>query len=183
MKVIIAFGCGMILSCAALAQRTVLANGAGSVQLPPGYISVDMPGGILRPKDAKNAVFTKGDERIDFLTEDEGTLCVSAEKYFPEKKKILSKWTSENDGHKVSVIVYEHKDNPGRGGAIVSYPDLKVDFACDYLHGGHLANFLYVALTYKPVEQEVGAGQPATRPVVGPEGGDKPRPESEGRSR
>ena len=156
MKVIIAFACCMILSGAALAERTVLENGSGSVQLPPGYINVDKPGGILRPKDAKNAVFTKGDERIDFLTEDEGKLSASAEKYSPEKKNILSKWTSENGGHKVSIIIYEHKDNPGRGGAIVSYPDLKVDFACDYLHEGHLANFLFVALTYKPAESGPG---------------------------
>jgi hypothetical protein len=31
--------------------------------------------------------------------------------------------------------------------------------------------------------EPVGAGQPATRPVVEPEGGDKPQPEAEGRSR
>jgi hypothetical protein len=34
----------------------------------------------------------------------------------------------------------------------------------------------------KNVEQ-VGAGQPATRPESKPEGNDKPKPESEGRSR
>jgi hypothetical protein len=31
--------------------------------------------------------------------------------------------------------------------------------------------------------EQAGAGQPATRPVVKPEGGDKPQPEAEGRSR
>ena len=31
--------------------------------------------------------------------------------------------------------------------------------------------------------EQVGTGQPATRPVVQPEGGDKPQPEAEGRSR
>ena len=31
--------------------------------------------------------------------------------------------------------------------------------------------------------EQAGAGQPATRPVVEPEGGDKPQPEAEGRSR
>lgn len=70
----------MILSGLALAERSVLENGAGSVQLPPGYIDVEKPGGIIRPKDAKNAVFTKGDERVDFLTEDKGRLCLFAEK-------------------------------------------------------------------------------------------------------
>jgi hypothetical protein len=32
-------------------------------------------------------------------------------------------------------------------------------------------------------KMEAGTGQPATRPVVEPEGGDKPQPEAEGRSR
>ena len=31
--------------------------------------------------------------------------------------------------------------------------------------------------------EQPGTGQPATRPVVEPEGGDKPQPEAEGRSR
>ena len=31
--------------------------------------------------------------------------------------------------------------------------------------------------------EQAGAGQPATGPVVEPEGGDKPQPEAEGRSR
>jgi hypothetical protein len=39
-----------------------------------------------------------------------------------------------------------------------------------------------VSLELQPGEQ-AGAGQPATRPVVEPEGGDKPQPEAEGRSR
>ena len=38
------------------------------------------------------------------------------------------------------------------------------------------------ASSYKNAEQ-TGTGQPATRPVVEPEGGDKPQPEAEGRSR
>jgi hypothetical protein len=33
------------------------------------------------------------------------------------------------------------------------------------------------------IGEQAGAGQPATRPVVEPEGGDKPQPEAEGRSR
>ena len=35
----------------------------------------------------------------------------------------------------------------------------------------------------KPQAEQAGAGQPATRPVVEPEGSDKPQPEAEGRSR
>ena len=32
-----------------------------------------------------------------------------------------------------------------------------------------------------PISEQTGAGQPATRPVVEPEGGEKPQPEAEGR--
>ena len=39
-----------------------------------------------------------------------------------------------------------------------------------------------IAFRTKNCEQD-GTGQPATRPVVEPEGGDKPQPEAEGRSR
>ena len=35
----------------------------------------------------------------------------------------------------------------------------------------------------KIVSEQAGAGQPATRPVDEPEGGDQPQPEAEGRSR
>ena len=38
-------------------------------------------------------------------------------------------------------------------------------------------------VTLIPRTEHDGAGQPATRPVVGPEGGDQPQPEAEGRSR
>lgn len=81
----------------------------------------------------------------------------------------------------MSVIVYEHKNNPGRGGAVVSYPDLKVDFACDYLHEGHLASFIFIALSYKPAEQ--GAAQPATRSNSKSGSDDQDQPAPEGISR
>ena len=45
-------------------------------------------------------------------------------------------------------------------------------------------DFSSLKLTFKPKKAEpAGAGQPATRPVDKPEGGDKPQPEAEGRSR
>ena len=42
---------------------------------------------------------------------------------------------------------------------------------------------LHSAQKAKSQSEPAGAGQPATRPVVEPEGGDKPQPEAEGRSR
>ena len=48
--------------------------------------------------------------------------------------------------------------------------DYRIDFDSDFDFDG--INF-----------QQAGAGQPATRPVAEPEGGDKPQPEAEGRSR
>ena len=41
----------------------------------------------------------------------------------------------------------------------------------------------WIAKGQTPTDQQTGAGQPATRPVVEPEGGDKPLPEAEGRPR
>ncbi len=41
----------------------------------------------------------------------------------------------------------------------------------------------YLTLRPNPNGQQAGAGHPATRPVVEQEGGDKPQPEAEGRSR
>jgi hypothetical protein len=38
-------------------------------------------------------------------------------------------------------------------------------------------------MRYDSPAEQAGAGQPATLPVVEPEGGDKPQPEAEGRSR
>jgi len=157
MKAVVALVYSMLLSSSALAERTVFLNGAGSVQLPPGYIHDPNPG-IQRPEDAKHVRFTRGDkveENFGFLTDERGELAGHAAKPSPDSKTILSKWTSEVNGHKVSVIVYENKNahGPVRGGAIVSYPDLKVDFACDYTNEGHLADFMFVALSYKPAEQ------------------------------
>lgn len=134
----------------------MLENGAGSVQLPPGYINVEKPGGTLRPKDAKNAIFTrvdKGEERIGFGTDEQGKLAEYAEKYFPENVNFLSKWTSEINGHKVSLLVVKKKEKQDQGRAFVSYPDLKVDFYCDFTNEGHLANFMFVALSYRPAKQ------------------------------
>lgn len=155
MKSLLVVAFTAILSATAFAERTVLENGAGSVQLPPGYVSVEKPGGILRPKDAKNAIFTKGEKgegRFGFWTDDQGRLATYPEK-FPERVNILLKWSSEVNGHKIDVLVNERKDKPDQGMAAVSYPDLKVDFGCDYSDKAHLANFLFVALSYKPAEE------------------------------
>jgi four helix bundle protein len=51
-------------------------------------------------------------------------------------------------------------------------PDYRIDFDFDSDFDPDETN-----------SQQGGAGQPATRPVVEPEGGDKPQPEAEGRSR
>ena len=152
MRSLVALVLCSILSTSARAERTILEKGVGSVQLPPGYTNVEKPGGILRPEDATNAVFIKGGERIDLGTHDQGKLATYAENSFPEQKNIMSKWKSEINGHKVDVLVYKRKDVAVGGGAVVSYPDLKVDFACDYKNEGHLADFLFVAFSYRPSE-------------------------------
>ena len=172
MKIILSTFLSFCLISYGLANPIILENGAGSVTLPSGYTNIKKPGGSLRPLDATNAVFIKGDERVDFATEDEGKLTRYAEKYFPETKIVLSKTSTVLNGVKVNIFIWRDKLTKeaeasykkieqqrnkrifSKGGAVVSYPELKVDFSCDYLDAGHLANFMLIALSYKPQEEQ-----------------------------
>jgi hypothetical protein len=51
-----------------------------------------------------------------------------------------------------------------------------------YLSGISIAGHLF-SVPHKPKAEQAGTGQPATRPESKSEGGDKPQPEAEGRSR
>jgi hypothetical protein len=51
------------------------------------------------------------------------------------------------------------------------------------LPGSSVSKHVLSLLNAKDAPVQTGTGQPATRPVVEPEGGDQPQPEVEGRSR
>lgn len=82
-------------------------------------------------------------------------------------------------------LVREYKIRGEHAGAMMLAPEPDKHLTADQRLD--VANLIYLLAMerkpYKTKAQQGGAGQPATRPESKPEGGDKPQPESKGRSR
>jgi hypothetical protein len=98
-----------------------------------------------------------------------------------DRKKLVEIELPDNYVNKVRAMMADGKRPP-----TMKDDEIVERFAYFYYSPQHPTTVivdLSKSIDQQPKAEPVGAGQPATRPVDKPEGGDKPQPEAEGRAR